>query len=78
MATKSVLLLQEFEAVFRELETDEERSGLVLAIFAYSFRGEEPEFTGILRYAWRTHIRPKLDEMDANYSKKCNSLRENA
>ena len=78
MGKKSILLLQEFEAVFRELETDAERSALILAIFAYAFHGEEPELTGILRYAWRTHIKPKLDEMDANYEKKCNSLRENA
>ena len=79
MALKSVMLLYEFEDVFLELETDEERSQLIMAIFAYRKRGEEPQFTsGLLRFAWRTHIKPKLDEMADAYSAKVQKLRENA
>ena len=79
MALKSVMLLYEFEDVFLELETDEERSQLIMAIFAYRKRGEDPQFTsGLLRFAWRTHIKPKLDEMADAYSAKVQKLRENA
>lgn len=77
MALKSIVLLYEFEEVFSELETDEDRSKMIMAIFAYKKRGEEPEFTGLLRFAWRTHIKPKLDEMSANYQAKCDKLRAN-
>lgn len=76
---KSLLLLHEFEAVFSELESDEERGQLIMAIFAYDIRGEEPDFeSAILRFAWRTHVRPKLDEMKESYDTKVQKLRNNA
>ena len=75
---KSMLLLYEFEDVFAELESDEERGQLIMAMYAYARRGEEPNLTGVLKFAWRTHIKPKMDEMQANYEAKCKRLRENA
>jgi hypothetical protein len=75
---KSMLLLYEYEDVFAELESDEERGQLIMAMYAYDRRGEEPDFTGVLKFAWRTHIKPKMDEMKAKYDTKCKRLRENA
>ena len=75
---KSMLLLYEYEDVFDELETDEERGRLIMAMYAYDRRGEEPDFTGVLKFAWRTHIKPKMDEMKAKYEAKCKRMRENA
>ena len=74
---KSMLLLYEFEQVFMELESDEERGRLIMAMFAYERRGEEPDFTGVLRFAWRTHVKPKMDEMIQSYKDKCEKLRAN-
>ncbi len=63
----------EFIPVFDELETDAERGQLIMAIYNYERLGEEPEFKGELRFAWRTHIKPKMDKMIANYKAKCDA-----
>ena len=75
---KSMLVLYEFEAVFAELDTDAERGKLIMAMYAYERRHEEPEFTGLLKFAWNTHIKPKIDEMINSYQEKCDRMRENA
>ena len=74
----AMLLLYEFEAVFAGLESDEERGQLLMAMYAYERRQEEPNFTGILKFAWNTHIKPKMDSMRENYKEKCERLRANA
>lgn len=54
------------------LYSDEERGRLLSAMMAYSFRGEEPEFTGAERFVWpmlRNHIdscEERSEKMKAN------------
>lgn len=54
------------------LYSDEERGRLLSAMMAYSFRGEEPEFTGAERFVWpmlRNHIdscEERSEKMRAN------------
>ena len=54
------------------LYSDEERGRLLSAMMAYSFRGEEPEFTGAERFVWpmlRNHIdscENRSEKMKAN------------
>lgn len=54
------------------LYSDEERGKLFSAMMAYSFRGEEPEFTGAERFVWpmlRNHIdscEERSEKMKAN------------
>ncbi len=67
----ALYLLYEFEEVFMELDSDEERGQLIMAIYNYERRGIEPEFKGTLKFAWRTHIKPKIDQITANYQRKC-------
>lgn len=54
------------------LYSDEERGRLLSAMMAYSFRGEEPELTGVERFVWpmlRNHIdscEERSEKMKAN------------
>ena len=50
------------------LYSDEERGRLMSAMMAYSFRGEEPEFTGAERFIWPT-IRNHIDSCEAKNEK---------
>lgn len=73
----ALYLLYEFEEVFMELDSDEERGQLIMAIYNYERRGIEPEFKGTLKFAWRTHIKPKIDQITANYKRKCDVNKAN-
>ena len=50
------------------LYSDEERGRLLSAMMAYSFRGEEPEFTGAERFVWPM-IRKHIDSCEAQNEK---------
>ena len=72
----ALYLPYEFENVFAEL-SDEEVGKMVKAIMVYDRTGEEPNFDGILRFAWRTHIEPKMRIIKENYERKCKQNKEN-
>ena len=75
--TKVALYLPyEFENVFAEL-SDEEVGKMIRAIMVYDRTGEEPNFDGVLRFAWRTHIEPKMRIIKDNYERKCKQNKEN-
>ena len=73
----ALYLLYEFEDIFSELDSDEERGQLIMAIYDYERRGIEPDFKGTLKFAWRTHIKPKMDKIIENYRRKCEQNRAN-
>lgn len=73
----ALYLLYEFEDIFSELDSDEERGQLIMAIYDYERRGIEPDFKGTLKFAWRTHIKPKMDKVIENYRRKCEQNRAN-
>lgn len=73
----ALYLLYEFEEIFSELDSDEERGQLIMAIYDYERRGIEPDFKGTLKFAWRTHIKPKMDKIIENYRRKCEQNRAN-
>lgn len=73
----ALYLLYEFEDIFSELDSDEERGQLIMAIYDYERRGIEPNFKGTLKFAWRTHIKPKMDKIIENYRRKCEQNRAN-
>lgn len=50
------------------LYSDEERGRLLSAMMAYSFRGEEPEFTGAERFVWPM-IRKNIDSCEEKNEK---------
>ena len=50
------------------LYSDEERGRLLSAMMAYSFRGEEPEFTGTERFIWPM-LRKHIDSCEAQSEK---------
>lgn len=50
------------------LYSDEERGRLLSAMMAYSFRGEEPEFTGAERFVWPM-LRNHIDSCEAQSEK---------
>ncbi len=73
----ALYLLYEFEDIFSALDSDEERGQLIMAIYDYERRGIEPDFKGTLKFAWRTHIKPKMDKIIENYRRKCEQNRAN-
>lgn len=72
----ALYLPYEFENVFAEL-SDEEVGKMIRAIVVYDRTGEEPTFDGVLRFAWRTHIEPKMKIIKDNYERKCKQNKEN-
>lgn len=72
----SLILPYEFEIVFRSLPP-EEAGRLILAIYGYEQRNEEPNFADnpSLQFAWGTHIKPKIDENIEKYNAICEARR---
>lgn len=72
----SLILPYEFEIVFRSLPP-EEAGRLILAIYGYEQRNEEPNFADnpSLQFSWGTHIKPKIDENIEKYNAICEARR---
>lgn len=72
----SLILPYEFEIVFQSLPLAE-AGRLVLAIYAYEQRNEVPNFSDnpMLKFAWGTHIKPKIDENIEKYNAICEARR---
>ena len=72
----SLILPYEFEIVFRSLPP-EEAGRLILAIYGYEQRNEDPNFADnpSLQFAWGTHIKPKIDENIEKYNAICEARR---
>ena len=73
-----MVLPYEFEIVFKSLPL-EEAGRLILAIYDYEQRNISPDFSGnpALKFAWNTHIKPKIDENVEKYDAICKA-RKNA
>ena len=78
MQKTSMVLPYEFEIVFKSLPL-EEAGRLILAIYDYEQRNISPDFSGnpALKFAWNTHIKPKIDENVEKYDAICKA-RKNA
>lgn len=72
----SLILPYEFEIVFQSLPPAE-AGRLILAIYGYEQRNEEPDFADnpMLQFAWGTHIKPKIDENIEKYNAICEARR---
>ena len=66
----SLILPYEFEIVFQSLPLAE-AGRLILAIYSYEQRKEQPNFSDnpMLQFAWETHIKPKIDENIEKYER---------
>ena len=72
----SLVLPYEFEIVFRSLPPAE-AGRLICAIYGYEQRNETPDFADnqMLKFAWETHIKPKIDENREKYNAICEARR---
>ena len=72
----SLVLPYEFEIVFKSLPLAE-AGRLILAIYAYEQRNILPDFSDnpMLKFAWDTHIKPKIDENIEKYNAICEARR---
>ena len=72
----SFMMYKEWEDLFESLESDEERSALIMAIFAFASRNETPDFHGALKIAFLM-MSKQLDRDGAKWEKKCERNAEN-
>ncbi len=72
----SLVLPYEFEIVFKSLPLAE-AGRLILAIYSYEQRSETPvlDDNPMLKFAWETHIKPKIDENIERYNAICEARR---
>ena len=76
MDKKSFYFLLEWADTFKLL-TEEQCGRLIKAMIAYEKDGTEPEFSDdILRFAWLSNIKPKMDELNEHYQAKVRQTSE--
>ncbi len=71
----SFILYTKFSEIIEEL-TDEQAGQILKALFAYSVSNEEPNFTGILKFAW-IPIRQQLDRNNEKWREQVAKNRAN-
>ena len=76
MDKKSFYFLLEWADTFKLL-TEEQCGRLIKAMIAYEKDGIEPDFSDdILRFAWLSNIKPKMDELNEHYQAKVRQTSE--
>lgn len=76
MDKKSFYFLLEWADTFKLL-TEEQCGQLIKAMIAYEKDGVEPTFSNdILRFAWLSNIKPKMDELNEHYQAKVRQTSE--
>lgn len=76
MDKKSFYFLLEWADTFKLL-TEEQSGRLIKAMIAYEKDGVEPTFSDdILRFAWLSNIKPKMDELNEHYQAKVRQTSE--
>lgn len=71
----SFILYTQFSEVIEEL-TDEQAGQILKALFSYAVSNEEPNFTGVLKFAW-IPIRQQIDLNNEKWEKKAGVNRAN-